>query len=328
MAVEDFSSFDDWSNGASTKVKETDPDFIQFNKDNERFGRFWTESDKLEIGISQGDEPDVLQPPIEKLPYETPEQVLIRYGVKVVFPINIGNLGILPRYDNFIPYPGFVANFTPIDSETRDRVIKSLAVTLQVYPTDFFRLNNISKFYVANLRGIGGVYDEITGGILLDALSLQDIKGQYQTFHHEVNHRLVHRTKEGKSFKNKWEKIFPRRTKLRSLFYRLSSQSFSDQDHLYLGKNYKNVPPEILKIQYFKAYGSRDPSEDRSTTTEFLFSGPRFIRMLNTLSPIKQDKLNEMMTFYGLVSGGRMNVEFWADYAEGKVDSNYWRTRS
>ncbi len=327
MAAEDFSSFDDWSNGSSTKVNETDSDYTQFKKDNEGFGRTWTESDEPESGVSQGDDSVRLQRPKEELSYETPEQVLVRYGVKVVFPINVGNLGILPRYDNFIPYPGFNAKFSPVNSETRIKVIKSLATTLQVYPSDFFRRNGISTFYVANLRKLGGAYDEITGGITLDASSLQYVGGERSVFHHEVNHRLVHRTKEGIRFKKRWEKIFPRITQLKSLFYKFTSRSLLDNEHLYMGKRFKKTSPERVKTQYFRDYGSMDASEDRATTSESLFAGPRFKYLLNTESPIKREKLEEMMSLYNDVSGGRMNEDFWADYAEEKVDSNYWRTR-
>jgi hypothetical protein len=138
---------------------------------------------------------------------------------------------------------------------------------------------------------------------------------------------LEHQTSEGKRFKRKWERKFPRITRLKVLLRILTGKPLDKNIQVYKGRKFEKLSNTQLSYRHFNQYGSYSPEEDRSTTLEQIFIDPNIVGKLADLPRIKREKIEETMSFFHELDG-RMDTKFWADYAMGLVDSNYWRTRS
>lgn len=264
----------------------------------------------------------------EKLTVPEASQILVRYGVKVVFPFSIGGKdGILPKL-----YPILDTAFTKpfIDNETREACIVGIAQELIYYPVDFFKRNKIEKFYIETRDDVAG-YSEIFRkriGFSWKTFKRKDGLIRADTFHHEVFHTLERFTQKGNHFEVMWNNEFIRRISFNELFYSLIKKPYqADQNDFRF--DWWKIPPSEWKERYISNYGAQNPSEDRASTASILFISPEhFINtMMKNPSEIIKRKFSYVLSFYYDISGGKMDANFWADFVQGKVDRNYWRTR-
>lgn len=271
---------------------------------------------------------DTLIPTEVKLPEETPEEIIKSYGIKVEFPKDHKF-----RFPLFISKkskeqnPNYTIDYVQLDEPTQSYIIKYLARCLIFYPRNFFRENGIRKFHIAKLSGAKGFFHIKTGNIFLSPDSLTGSNGKVTTFHHEVNHFLEKQTPEGKNFVRKWEKKFPRITLMKRLLAKLTGKAISENAQVYKGRQFHKLSPDLLNTMHFRTYGAHSPSENRAVTFEQIFGNPDAIKYLSYLPRIKKEKLEFAMSLLHDLDH-RFDKNFWADYVEGMVDSNYWRTRN
>lgn len=215
-----------------------------------------------------------------------------------------------------------------IDFVTKDSWYLHLIVkALIVYPRDFFVNNGVRDVHFTSLwrENANGDYDEKTGVIRIE--TDPDNLRKDSVFHHEVYHRLDLGTSKGKEFRKEWEEKFPRGSVLKLLLFKVLKREIPNFQK-YIGNRYK-TGGEFDRIWGFASrYGQHSPKEDRATVAEMILSEPeRLNSLLKTEDVTLKGKVQYMMSFYNKMSRGKMDSVFWADYAMGKVDSNYWRTR-
>jgi len=216
-------------------------------------------------------------------------------------------------------------NFVTDGSWNLHLIIKALIV----YPRDFFQgTNTVKEVRFCNLRrqNVWGDYD-----VKLDEIRIEtdiDNRRKDSIFHHEYYHKLDLGTGKGIEFRKQWEEKFPRRSTLKLLLYRVLRKEIPNFQK-YIGKRYK-TGGEFDRIWGFASrYGQHSAKEDRATVAQMILSEPeRLNSLLKTEDVTLKEKVQYMMSFYNKMSRGKMDSIFWADFAEGKVDANYWRKRS
>lgn len=260
---------------------------------------------------------------------ETSDQILSAYGVEVKFPRMIGNIEIPVSLDNLIRFPNLLDKINNFTEELKTKYKDIIAAQLIVYPRDFFKNNGIKKLFVVSTKQFGGTYIPSTGDLYFAADSLLGISNTYNPFHHEMFHRLEHKTKKGRKFRKEWDRQFPRLSLLRKILFKLAGTEIPIRFQEYSKDKYKKRGIGKDHSQFVTNYASSDPDEDRSETAEMMLSKPElFIRYLGTLPEVKGSKISMVMSLYCNLSGGKMDTKYFADFAEGKVDANYWRMRS
>ena len=213
-----------------------------------------------------------------------------------------------------------------IDFVTRDDWNLHLIVkALIVYPRDFFVKNGVRDVHFSYLKGLGalGAYNMKTGRIHIE--SDVDNRRKDSVFHHEVYHKLDFGTDQGNEFRKEWDEKFPRGSTLKSLLFSVLKKEMPNFQY-YVGKKWYKGSEYVRG--FARDYGRHSPKEDRATVAQMILSDPeRLNNILNTQDQTLKEKIKYIMSFYNKMSGGKMDSTFWADYAMGKVDANYWRNR-
>ena len=122
-------------------------------------------------------------------------------------------------------------------------------------------------------------------------------------------------------------KKIPRITLMKRLLAKLTGKAISENAQVYKGRQFHKLSPDLLNTMHFRTYGAHSPSENRAVTFEQIFGNPDAIKYLSYLPRIKKEKLEFAMSLLHDLDH-RFDKNFWADYVEGMVDSNYWRTRN
>jgi len=260
---------------------------------------------------------------------ETPDQIFESYGIKVEFPKMFGKTELPVSIVNFIDVFMRIGTKNKFTEELKSKYKEIIAKELIVFPRDFFKNNKVTNFKVGSLVGAGGIFHTLTGEVIFTPESLVYNGLRHNVVQHELFHRLEYRTKSGQEFRKNWDILFPRLSKLRVIFSKLASRSISAKFQEYSGmQGYKNRKISIDDPNFANAYSTAKPNEDRASTAEAVMSDPSFYsRYLEFQPHTKGDKFSMIMNFYCQLSGGKMDKRFWADFAEGKVNSNYWKNR-
>ena len=263
----------------------------------------------------------------ELLPIEQAKEIISRYGIKIIFPSDVKRG---ERVAKSFLWMDEHAKPPVIPDKEKENCIRGIASEMIMYPEEFFRSNGINKFYIISSEIQGGFVDTISKRLYLSIENYRSIPLKVRegfTFHHELLHLLEIATPQGREFKKTWNLEFPRISTLKQIIFKILGKAVGDEFDKRKEKFWE-IPSSEWKKKYLSNYSALNEKEDRAMTAGLLFVSPEY--MMNTLakntSEIIKRKLSYAISLYYKLSP-KMDAGFWADYAMGKVDANYWRTR-
>ena len=194
----------------------------------------------------------------------------------------------------------------PSLDEKRKKLTK-IRIALSKYPPDFIKKLEL-KFIFSSLRSdLAGSAESETGYI---DLAKDNKFEETPTIYHEIHH--IAAGKVGCKLLCDWAFLNP------------------DGKKAYVDKEWKKFEDHPKK-GFSDAYGMLSEGEDQAEIARILFANPKFLYEMAKKDAVIAKKMERLKEFYGEVSDGKMDLQYWIDlgniFTDVKINEEYWDAR-